>query len=648
MPHRAGRSWLVLATVIVVVIPLLSAAYAQPSGANLSTPTISTPEELVNPSFEQGTSGWSLTPGAAWAIYAKTAAEDQHYLEYNTGQAGAGASIYQDVSLSPTAGHGYRASVDLRSPTGQPISADLVLWSLDNGGSSPIESGSTPVVVDSEGWQRFSVEVDPSSTAYNHLRVQVFLNSTGVNLDVDAFSLADTGLENASFEQGTAGWNLTPGAAWATYGATAAEDADYLEFNTGQAGSGTSIYQDVSSAPVKGQSFRATMVLRSPSAAPASAQLVLWALGPDVPAESQATTIELSSAAWQAFSVELGVTANGYDDLRVQVYLDTTGVNVDADAAGLTNCGLPNADYEQGFSQWKQGGGGMNVAIYGGSAAEDTQYLETNTGSASSATEWDTFAESMTDKDPYVGYVDLRSPAWRSAVVHLRIFVKGHASSGALTSVTVSSAAWTRYSVELPAGQSGTGLVLKVGVMTRGVNIDIDGAGVQAPIDPVVSGSSCTSTNSCSPKTFSEALLSEPGISAPVTGPNIYALEIWYRAEGGGAGCPGQPPYTSPWSDSGGPAGNPLNTTQSDTGSQATTWNSVGVQQFQNADGQTCWYWGLYATWKTLTNGYYQPILQALRSPASTDYQQCVNVADAEYNDGLAPSWGTGYYVGDC
>jgi hypothetical protein len=45
---------------------------------------------------------------------------------------------------------------------------------------------------------------------------------------------------------------------------------------------------------------------------------------------------------------------------------------------------------------------------------------------------------------------------------------------------------------------------------------------------------------------------------------------------------------TAPWGYSAGPAGNPLNTTQSEPGS--TAYNSASVQIYADADGQTCWY----------------------------------------------------------
>jgi hypothetical protein len=137
-------------------------------------------------------------------------------------------------------------------------------------------------------------------------------------------------------------------------------------------------------------------------------------------------------------------------------------------------------------------------------------------------------------------------------------------------------------------------------------------------------------------------MISYSGVSGTITASNEYALETWERAEGGGAGCPGQPANASPWENSGGPAGNPLNTTQLEPGS--TPWNSANVQKFADSGGETCWYWGIKANGDTLLNGHYGPILSVLRNPVSSSYSQCVDLAEAV---GSTP-WGTGDFSADC
>ncbi len=152
----------------------------------------------------------------------------------------------------------------------------------------------------------------------------------------------------------------------------------------------------------------------------------------------------------------------------------------------------------------------------------------------------------------------------------------------------------------------------------------------------------CAPSNSCNPTTFADNIFVYPGIGAPVTASNEYAMRVWERREGGGAGCPGQAPNTAPWAYSAGPAGNPINTTQPEPGS--TRWNSVGVQIFHDYGGQTCWHWGITANGDTLLNGYYPGILAVLRSPVADNYQQCVRLAQAVGNS----PWGTGNFQSSC
>ena len=159
---------------------------------------------------------------------------------------------------------------------------------------------------------------------------------------------------------------------------------------------------------------------------------------------------------------------------------------------------------------------------------------------------------------------------------------------------------------------------------------------------PTSAGPDCRLTDGCTPQQFSDLVLA--AIGAPVTGANEYGIETWARAEGGGAGCPGQPAMVAPWQNSPGPAGNPMDTTQPEPGS--TVWNGANVQIYADSAGQTCWHWGVLATVQTLTNGLYPGVLTALRSPPSgaSDYTQCVDLAVAVGNT----HWGTGNFSVDC
>ena len=216
---------------------------------------------------------------------------------------------------------------------------------------------------------------------------------------------------------------------------------------------------------------------------------------------------------------------------------------------------------------------------------------------------------------------------------------------GAGLSVDGSFGPLTYTAVENFQSAEGIGVDGQVGPTTKGDLYSKLGSGGTSPTPPT-GGNGCAAADNCSPQTFADAVLTYPGIGAPVTASNEYAIEVWELAEGGGAGCPGQPARTAPWSYSPGPAGNPLNTTQSEPGS--TNWNSVGVKVFASGNGETCWYWGVKANAGTLVAGAseygYGAIISALQNPSSSNTSQCDAVATAVGHS----SWGTGNFSSDC
>ncbi|HEY9715608.1 MAG TPA: hypothetical protein V6C72_19195, partial [Chroococcales cyanobacterium] len=121
--------------------------------------------------------------------------------------------------------------------------------------------------------------------------------------------------------------------------------------------------------------------------------------------------------------------------------------------------------------------------------------------------------------------------------------------------------------------------------------------------------------NTASIDQFATALLEMLGL--PVTPENLKFMEAWQKAEGGGVGA-----------HDGDAAFNPFNTTEDWNG--ATSINSVGVKSYKSLQD------GLNATAKVMTNGYYGPILAALKKGNSA-------MADAE---AVAQTpWGTGALV---
>jgi hypothetical protein len=108
------------------------------------------------------------------------------------------------------------------------------------------------------------------------------------------------------------------------------------------------------------------------------------------------------------------------------------------------------------------------------------------------------------------------------------------------------------------------------------------------PLGPVPPYTPLTDASAASqdtlPDHFGSRLLEM--LKLPVTAENLRFLSAWQKAEGGSAD-------------------NPFNTTQNEPG--ATIFNSDGVKRYPSVDE------GLQATAKTLVNGDYQPILDALK-----------------------------------
>jgi murein DD-endopeptidase MepM/ murein hydrolase activator NlpD len=297
---------------------------------------------LANPGFEQGTAAWSrimpsggVTNYVAYQVPAR-AHDGSWFLETN--ETAPGGSVYQDVPASVSAGQRYTFSTWVRVPPGAPApyTITLALWGT---GLTANQAGSRTYTIGTT-WQQVAVTFNPTA-AHSNLRAQIYLGTVGGNLDLDGASLVDNGLVNAGFELGTnppTAWSriMPPGGVtnYVAYQVPArAHDGSWF-LETNETAPGGSVYQDVPASVTAGQRYAFSIWAHVPTGAPTpyTITLALWGLGVS-PNEAGSTSVPLGHA-WQRVTVTLNATA-AHSSLRAQVYLGTTGGQLDLDGASL-------------------------------------------------------------------------------------------------------------------------------------------------------------------------------------------------------------------------------------------------------------------------------------------------------------------------
>ena len=295
--------------------------------------------QLTNASFETGSrSPWAAASGptTAYQVYntpAGQAMEGSWYMEMNT--TGDNGSIYQDVLVPPQVGQSYTFSIWVLSRDGNDFSGTLAIWGL--GGTS--ESGARDFTAGAS-WTAVSAPLNVNVSGHTKLRAQIYMHSTGRNLDLDGGQLVNAGPTNASFEIGSSSWS-TMGLQTITYtvrdtpSGYALEGSRYAEVSTDPIGG--SIYQDITIAPQPGQSYTLTVWVRC-NCYPwqtVTGSLNLFALGNGNPGSG--TTFTAVSWQWTRVSVtvDLPTTSNGHTQLRAQIYVNTALLYLDVDGATL-------------------------------------------------------------------------------------------------------------------------------------------------------------------------------------------------------------------------------------------------------------------------------------------------------------------------
>ena len=432
------------------------------AGAGSLAP-LSNPELLTDPSFAQpGIGPWQTGPGQNRAVYQSSSAPvGQNYLETNSGTA-AGPSVFQDVPAGPVPGHSYTASVLLRAPAATPFSVSMVVWAL--GGSAPNEIGQTVFTVSSSTWSRFSTTLDIGSSGHTFLRFQVYINTPTQNLDLDGAMLQDSGVGDAGFGQGIGTWAVNPGQNRSIYqSASAPSGQHYVEVNSGTT-QGASFYQDLSSIPIVGHTYAASVFLRSPGASATSVSVVVWALGGSAPNELGQTQFTVSSSNWTQYFA-----------------------NLDVAGPQLQEGGVPDGGFDQsGLGPWVASPGTAASTQSGSGALAGTTWLQASYGSGASGSVYQDLGTNTLVGHPYTLSVYVRATGITPISASLALWALGGGSTElGSTQVTVGQT-WTPVSAVLtPANAGHFDLRVQVYLNTPGQTLAVDNTTLpDTAIDP--------------------------------------------------------------------------------------------------------------------------------------------------------------------
>ena len=673
------RPWFCLSIAALLMVAVVGIALAssesQHVGAAATQPTINS-DFTVNGSFEAGATPWQFIGSTNFVVYANgqlaandTAYDGTHYAATNTVSAGGG--VYQDTTgLSIYPGDTFCGSAYVRNQLqGTGASGAFVIWLL-GGGSSENSTDVFNQLGNGANWDQVSTCVT-ATTAHTQVRVQFYPAPNSPTLDMDDVNVHDSlqvaapVSQNGGFESGLAPWTPVGSTNYVVYanGQLAPSDAAYAGTNYGAmntTSAGGSVYEDVSGLTISpGDTFCGSAEVRNQlQGAGASGSFVIWLLGGGSNEDGDENFSHLGNGAnWNAVSSCVTATT-AHTDVRIQFYLTPGAPTVDVDAVNVLDSlqiATPvsqNGSFEAGLAPWQEVGS-TNYVVYanGQLAPTDLAYAGTHYGAMNTVSPGGGVYEDATlpiyPGNTFCGSAEVRDQLQEtgssgSFVIWLLGGASNESSSDVFSQLGTGSN-WQKASTCVTATNAHSVIRIQFYPKPGTPTLDVDAVEV-GNVTGGISNAGCTPSNSCTPQTFADTLLVQPGVNAPITPSNEYALEKWELAEGGGAGCPGQPASAAPWQNSRGPAGNPLNTTQTEPGS--TNWNSVGVQIYANGNGRTCWYWGLLATTNTLTGqfGNYGPILTALRNPTSTDYTQCTKLASAVGGS----DWGTGNFSADC
>ena len=474
-PFVAGAGW---TEVVTTLDPqqthnvLRAQIYLDTPGTDLDLDGAELVQQLLrNASLDTpGPSVWQSDPSnqVNMTVGQGGAVDGPRYLDAS--DAHAGGSVYQDVSAAISPNIDDTFSIWVRSPGGAPATGSVALWAIGTNGT---EGSSTPFVA-SSSWTQIFTTLDPIET-HSALRAQMYLNTTGVQLQFDGGVLTTNLLRQASFEPSAGDWQFDTGFDMTVtpQSGVVVDGHSFVEVRTGVAGG--AVHQDVTAAVAPGRDDTVSVWVRAPPGGqPATGMLALWGLGIN-PTEGIGTPFT-TGPNWTLIAATLD-PQHVHSMLRAQVYVTDAGASVDLDGAKLSPQLLDNASFDTGGTSswnWDQTTQ-MNGVVYSGGAVDGHNYLEANTGMSGGSVWQDVVTPVPTTQDDTLS-VWIRSRDGQPASGALAVWGLGiNPTEGTVTGF-VAGPAWTLVTATLDPKQTHSTLRAQIFLDTTGVNFDFDGA----------------------------------------------------------------------------------------------------------------------------------------------------------------------------
>lgn len=308
-------------------------------------------------------------------------------------------------------------------------------------------------------------------------------------------------IRNPSFNQSFNNWAIAQASGTTTNAAvytnsSAGEGGSYLESNVSTNSSGAGVEQVVSLSAAAGQSYTASILLRNVSPSQSDKlTVVVWAIGGASGNISNPTNLVLpASSGWLRESAQIDVpnSDTGVNELIVQVYEYSAGINTDLDGATLMDSGVVNPSFAQSLSGWtvvQSPGTTTNASIYNGSSAgEGGYFLESNVSTSNSGAGIEQIVSvNAQPGTSYTASILLRNVSTTQAdnvAIALWAYNGSNGNVDNPTNLTLpASSGWIRASVEVDVPSTDTGvsqLILQVYEDSAGINTDFDGATLMA------------------------------------------------------------------------------------------------------------------------------------------------------------------------